>query len=87
MTITVTGGNQPSLSVTDRGPGIPPEMQERIFERFVRGATDSRTPGSGLGLYLSRRLAELQRGSIDLVRTAPGEGSTFTFRLPAAGAG
>ena len=66
--------------VTDHGPGIPPDAQDRIFDRFVRLGHDS--TGTGLGLYISRRLAEAQGGSLE-VDSAPGQGATFTFALPA----
>jgi signal transduction histidine kinase len=72
--------------VHDRGVGIPPERQGRIFERFVRYAEGgvSRPAGLGLGLPLSRDLAELNGGQLLLERSAPGAGSTFLLRLPVA---
>ena len=69
------------IAVADRGRGIAPEDQERIFEEFVQIDRQSGT-GTGLGLPISRRLAQLLGGSIR-VHSAPGEGSTFTVRLPA----
>jgi signal transduction histidine kinase len=69
------------IDVADDGPGIPPEDQERVFERFQRGRTGA--PGSGLGLYLARGLAEAMRGSLSL-ESEPGRGSTFTLELPLA---
>ncbi len=69
-----------SAIVRDFGPGIPTEARERIFYRFVRLGHDS--TGTGLGLYISRRLAEAQGGSLD-VDSTPGLGATFTFALPA----
>lgn len=68
------------VEVSDHGPGIPSEAQERIFERFVRLSNDSQ--GTGLGLYISRQLAEAQGGSLE-VQSEPGHGATFTYRLPA----
>ncbi|QIY57043.1 HAMP domain-containing histidine kinase [Streptomyces sp. RPA4-5] len=73
------------LAVTDQGPGMPPATAERIFERFYRGDA-SRNPtsgGTGLGLSIVRSIAEAHDGTAT-VRTAPGEGSTFTITLPAA---
>jgi signal transduction histidine kinase len=63
------------LSVMDRGPGIDPAVCDRMFERGVRGADSA---GTGLGLYVARRLIEEQRGTID-VRTGPGAGAEFVL--------
>jgi signal transduction histidine kinase len=70
------------VSVTDTGPGIAPEDQERIFEEFQQ--TDvgvQQREGTGLGLALSRRLVELHGGRI-WVESEPGHGSRFVFTLP-----
>ena len=75
-----------AITVQDNGFGIAAEDQARIFSRFVR-ASDRRVlgkPGTGLGLYLSRGLAEQMGGSLRLEASAPGQGSTFALRLPAA---
>jgi PAS domain S-box-containing protein len=77
---TADGGAQ--VEVVDQGRGIPLQHQERIFEEFVQVDGESGT-GTGLGLPISRRLAELLGGSLR-VRSAPGQGSTFTVCLPAA---
>lgn len=72
------------VSVRDTGDGIPHEEQERIFGYFQRGDGEAeRTAGTGLGLPLARSMIELMRGSI-WVESAPGEGATFRFTLPAA---
>jgi signal transduction histidine kinase len=68
------------IEVTDTGPGIPADKQEHIFEEFSRLGTSDR-PGAGLGLAISRRLAEALGGQIT-VSSEVGYGSTFTFRLP-----
>ncbi len=52
------------LEVADRGPGVPPAMRERVFERFARGAGDSATGGSGLGLAIVRAVAEAHDGQV-----------------------
>ncbi len=72
-----------SVSVSDTGPGIPPEDLPRLFDRFYR-ADPSRsrsTGGSGLGLTIARRLVEAHGGSIE-AESLLGEGSRFTMRLP-----
>ncbi|MCP3142766.1 sensor histidine kinase [Pyxidicoccus xibeiensis] len=71
------------LVVRDHGIGITPVRQGRIFERFERGVSKN-YGGLGLGLYLSRRIAEAHGGSIQ-VQSVPGVGSTFTVTLPCAG--
>jgi PAS domain S-box-containing protein len=68
------------VEVRDQGPGISAEDQERIFEEFVQLEEQS-VPGTGLGLPISRRLAELLGGSLSVV-SAPGEGSSFRLTLP-----
>jgi signal transduction histidine kinase len=69
-----------SIHVIDRGPGIPLEDQQRIFEPFIRHDPDSGL-GSGLGLPVSRRLAELLGGRLTL-SSAMGRGATFSVSLP-----
>ena len=76
------------LAVADEGPGIPPEQQQWIFDRFWR-ADDGRTRpggGSGLGLAIVRQIAEAHRGSVD-VHSRVGEGATFVLWLPLSAAG
>ena len=72
------------FAVKDTGIGIPPGERDRIFEEFVqiRNPLQSRTKGSGLGLPLSRKFAELLGGVIH-VESEPGRGSTFTLDIPA----
>ncbi|HEY8200631.1 MAG TPA: HAMP domain-containing sensor histidine kinase, partial [Actinomycetota bacterium] len=72
------------IEVADRGPGIPDEELERIFDPFhqVGGAMKRRQEGFGLGLYVTRRLLEAMGGSLT-VRTMLGEGSIFVITLPA----
>jgi signal transduction histidine kinase len=75
-----------AVDVSDTGPGIPSEELGKVFDRFYRvDVSRSRAlGGAGLGLTIARLLAELQDGRID-VQSVPGEGSTFTLWLPAAG--
>ena len=76
------------LAVADEGPGIPPEQQQWIFDRFWR-ADDGRTRpggGSGLGLAIVRQIAEAHRGSVD-VHSRVGEGATFVLWLPLSATG
>lgn len=68
------------FSVTDRGPGMKPKTQEKIFERFFQGDSSHSVEGNGLGLSLVRKIVMLHRGSI-LVKSKPGHGSTFTVIL------
>ena len=69
------------VSVRDSGPGIDRSNQELIFEKFGRVAGGISMPGSGLGLYIARSIAETHGGTID-VASAPGRGATFTVTLP-----
>jgi PAS domain S-box-containing protein len=70
-----------SVSVTDRGPGISADAQERIFERFERLEGSHKQTGTGLGLYITRRLARGMGGDVS-VSSLPGAGSTFVLILP-----
>jgi signal transduction histidine kinase len=76
-----------AVSVGDRGPGIEPDEQVRLFEPFFRGrrAREAQTPGSGLGLAVVRRIVESHGGRVD-VASEPGRGSVFTILLPVASA-
>lgn len=89
-TVTVTamaaGEGRVAVAVADEGPGVTPEQAERIFDKGERLGRDSdagRDQGSGLGLYISRRLAEAMAGSLT-VESAPGGGALFRLELPAA---
>jgi signal transduction histidine kinase len=75
------------VRVEDTGVGIPEDQREHIFDRFYRGASSSfvKVPGVGLGLYISRQLAERHGGSLSVERSTPGIGSVFALALPLAG--
>jgi signal transduction histidine kinase len=68
------------VSVVDCGPGVEAESLERIFEKFVRG-NDNAVTGTGLGLYIVRRIVEAHHGRI-WCESAPGNRTAFTFELP-----
>lgn len=72
-----------TVSVTDQGPGITPEQQDRIFERFYRidDARSRQTGGTGLGLSIVKHVISQHGGEVS-VWSQPGQGSTFTVRLP-----
>ncbi|KQZ71838.1 histidine kinase [Sphingopyxis sp. Root214] len=74
-------GDRAMVTVADQGQGIDAEQQAVVFEKFERlGRTDS--GGSGLGLYIARRLARAMDGELT-VDSAPGQGARFTLSLPA----
>lgn len=75
-----------AVTVADEGPGVSPQQATRIFDKFERLGRDSdggKDKGSGLGLYISRRLAEAMEGTLT-VGSAPDGGALFTLELPAA---
>lgn len=75
-------GQMVALTVADLGKGIAPEDQDRVFDKFER-VDPSEPGGTGLGLYIARRLARAMGGDI-LLDSAPGQGARFTLTLPAA---
>jgi len=70
------------FEVTDTGPGIPPDRLETIFDPFIQAESDHGQQGTGLGLPISRRFAELMGGGMS-VHSQVGRGSTFTFDIRA----
>jgi signal transduction histidine kinase len=77
-------GRRVLVDVADRGPGIAREQQRLIFEKFGRArAAGGAKPGTGLGLFIARSIAEAHGGTLE-VRSVPEKGSTFTLTLPAA---
>jgi signal transduction histidine kinase len=74
-----TNSDYINIEIADTGPGIPLEEQATLFERFRQGS--HKIAGSGLGLYLSRRIVEAHQGNI-VVNSEIGKGSVFTVSLP-----
>jgi K+-sensing histidine kinase KdpD len=72
-----------TIRVSDRGPGIPVELRERIFERFFRGQGNGNTGGTGLGLAIVKGLVEAHAGTV-AVEEGPQPGATLRFTLPEA---
>jgi signal transduction histidine kinase len=71
-----------AISVADQGPGVPEADQERIFGEYEKGGSGRRKRGGvGIGLTLSRRLAEYMGGDLTL-ESRPGEGAIFTLWMP-----
>lgn len=88
VVLTLTGGQESKMvkvMISDTGPGISLELQQRLFEKFARGehTLTEFTQGTGLGLYISKKLIGLMQGKIGY-ETRIGKGSTFYFTLPAA---
>jgi len=79
---TLDGEHSVRLEVTDNGGGIPEELRDRIFEPLFT----TRARGIGLGLAVSRRMAQNNGGELQLVRTGEGVGATFALVLPAVAA-
>jgi len=69
--------------IADDGPGIPPEEQHHLFEKFWRAKTSGAVEGSGLGLFITKRLVEGMNGIISF-ESVPGERTIFSVRLPIA---
>lgn len=85
ISVIAAGEGRVAVAVADEGPGVSPEQASRIFDKFERLGRESdggKDKGSGLGLYISRRLAEAMEGTLT-VANAPGGGALFTLDLPA----
>jgi hypothetical protein len=82
ITLTTGGKRTLKVKIQDTGPGIPPEIMDRLFSPFFT----TKEKGTGLGLAISYGIIEHHGGKID-VRTVLGKGSTFTVSLPVDGAG
>jgi two-component system OmpR family sensor kinase len=78
-------GHEASIWVSDSGPGVQPEDERRIFDRFTRGrGSGIRYEGSGLGLAIVRAIAEAHGGRVEL-ESRPAEGARFTITVPVEG--
>ncbi|MFS8067243.1 MAG: ATP-binding protein [Byssovorax sp.] len=85
IAIEVRGdGERASITVTDRGLGVAPEHQRRIFEQFERAVSERRYGGLGLGLWIAQQVASALGGSVSL-KSEPEAFSTFTVELPRRG--
>ncbi len=82
VTVSQVDGSA-ELTVSDQGAGIPPDRVAHVFERFERAVPASHYGGLGLGLFLAKAIAEAHGGALS-VDNRPGEGVTFTARLPMA---
>jgi signal transduction histidine kinase len=69
------------IDVSDNGSGVAPEDQRLIFEKFGRVTSGNARPGTGLGLFIARSIAEAHGGTLD-VHSVPEHGATFTLELP-----
>jgi signal transduction histidine kinase len=74
------------LSVRDQGPSVPIEDRERIFQPFERAQRTARLGGLGLGLFISRQIAQLHGGNVGLIESVPGKGNVFEANFPMRGA-
>lgn len=79
-------GNDVVIRIADNGIGIEPEYHQKIFQVFQRLHGNDEYPGTGLGLAIVTKAARLMKADVS-VKSALGEGSTFSIRLPAAGGG
>jgi signal transduction histidine kinase len=78
----VPGNGHVLIDVVDEGPGVAPEDQELIFEKFGRSSGGAAKPGTGLGLFIARSIAEAHGGAL-VVQSIPEQGSLFRLELPA----
>jgi signal transduction histidine kinase len=81
--VAVPNANMVRISVVDQGPGIPPEQQSGLFERFYRVRSNTDAPGVGLGLAIAKGIVEAHGGNIG-IDSELGSGTSVWFTLPAA---
>jgi PAS domain S-box-containing protein len=86
VVISLVGGDDDAqVRVTDHGPGVPADFVANLFDRFSRAPGQHAARGSGLGLYIARRLAEANRGTVRYEPGPDGDGAVFTLTLPRVG--
>ena len=83
--VDIDGNNDLRIRITDTGPGIPPDMLTRIFERFSQVKSEKQTGGTGIGLHLSKKMMETHHGNI-FVEESSDRGTTFAIIIPLDGA-
>ena len=81
MTATAENGSL-RVDVLDEGPGVAPADRGLIFEKFGRSTETAMKPGTGLGLFIARSIAEAHGGALDVTTAPAAKGATFTLRLP-----
>ena len=74
-------GDEVATCISDNGPGIPPEMSDKIFKRYAMAQLIEKKIGSGIGLYLSKQIIEAHNGKI-WFESKLQKGSTFCISLP-----
>jgi len=74
-------GRAVALDIADNGPGIPPDLRDRVFDEFFRVPGTSKADGAGVGLAIARRVSRMLGGDLRVGET-PGGGATFTLLLP-----
>ena len=77
----ISEGNTAELSVSDDGVGISSDDIDKIWRRYYRADKSRTTESTGLGLFIVKKIAEVHRGTLE-VRSQPGQGSTFIFKIP-----
>lgn len=84
VTAQMNGRNKVKIQITDNGEGVPAELRRKIFRIFYRGGSEleRRQKGTGLGLYISRTLTQILKGSIAVHDREDGPGSVFEVELP-----
>ena len=84
--ISLEGGDDTvTVTVSDRGPGVPAQFVPQLFDRFARGPHNHAARGAGLGLYIAHRLAEANGGTLAYAPGPDGRGAVFTLTLPRVG--
>jgi signal transduction histidine kinase len=84
VTATAENGDL-RVDVLDEGPGVAPADRRLIFEKFGRSTEGETKPGTGLGLFIARSIAEAHGGALDVTTPPATRGATFTLRLPLGG--